>query len=218
MRRYLSVAALLGLTCLLPTGGAAQMCTGGPALGSVSVGNVGVGVSFFDGGKTYSGGATFGRALFASGSFYYTDYDNTELSFKQVSGTVGYEVTSPGSSLSFCPMVGVSRGFGLEIAGIDVTTVSVSPALAVGLTADVSPTVKVTPFAEGALYYHRTTADAGPLGDAAETQTDGAAVLGVGFSFNDKLTLGPVVQIPIGADNGNTVFGIGLAIAVGSRR
>ena len=217
MRALRLALGALACTAFAPAATYAQACAGGPSLGTVNSGNVGVGASFFDGGKEYTAGATFGRSVFGSAHFSYADFDNTDLSLKTVSGGVGFEKATS-SGVSVCPVVAVGYGFGFEILGIDVTTVSVSPGVALGVVAEVSPTVSVVPFGQVALVYSRTKADAGPLGEEADSQTHGVIALGVGFVFNDKVSLGPAVLIPVAADGGDTTFGVNLAVGVGGSR
>lgn len=218
MRTFVSSAAAVLMTLLVPLAAQAQVCVGNPALGSNSRGNVGLGVSFFDGGKGYNAGGVFGGRVFGAANFSYVDFDDTDLSFKEISGSVAYEASPSGSELSICPALGAGYGFGLEVAGIDVTSVTITPAVSMGLGAVVSPTVTVAPFAQAGLVYTRVTADAGPFGDTTETDTSGALVLGVGFIFNSRLSLGPAVYIPVAADGGDTEFSLSLVVAVGGNR
>lgn len=197
----------------------AQVCFGGPALGSRSSGNIGGGVGFFDGGKQYSAGITLGRSLFGSAGFSYADFDDTDLSLKVVSGGVGYELVSSGpTQVSVCPSFSVSHGFGLEIFGIDVTTTTFSPGVSIGTEAEVSSTVTVIPFARAGVLFQRATADAGPLGEESDSETDGALVLGISLVFNDTFAVGPTVHIPVAAEGGDTRFGVGFAVAIGGSR
>lgn len=215
MRNTLSLlTALLTTLLAVPTTVSGQICSGGPGLGS-GTGNVGGGAAFFDGGKQYSGGVTIGSEVFGSGSFSFTDFDDSSLSLKRLSGGIGYELRPPDSQVSFCPSFGLGYGFGLEILGVDITSLSVVPAVSVGLETAISPTVSIIPFAQVALIWQRVSADAGPLGDESETETDGALGLGAALMFNQVFSIGPAVSIPIGTEDGDTSFGIGLAVAFG---
>ncbi len=193
-----------------------QICHGNPSLANTSA-LVGGSVGFFDGGNEYGGGVAFGSDLFGSVGFSYADFDDTELSLKTVSGSVGYEVAASESPVSFCPSLGMTYGFGLEIFGVDVTTLAVAPAVSLGVEAVVSETVSVVPFAQAGIVYRRVMADAGPLGDDSESETDGALVLGTSLIFNSVFAVGPSVFIPLGADDGDTVVNVGFSVAVGSR-
>ena len=76
----------------------------------------------------------------------------------------------------------------------------------------------LAPYAQGALVWNRISYDAGPLGEDSESDTNGLLVLGFGMIFNSRFSLGPAVWIPISEDDGDTVFGINLAFAVGGQR
>ena len=205
-----NVIVLLAL--LFPIATAAQVCIGNPAMGDNSAGNVGLGAVFFDGGKGYVGSGTFGSEFFWSGSLGYIDFDDTTLSLKTISGTAAYEVIAGTSSnISVCPNFGIGYGFGLEVLGIDVTSLTFSPGVAVGIEVEVSPTVSIAPFAQLSLVHVRLRADAGPT----ETDTSGALDLGVGAIFNERFSVAPVVLIPISSDGGDTSFGVSLSVAVG---
>jgi hypothetical protein len=195
----------------------AQICTGGPALiGNPGV-NVGAGASFFDGGKQYGVGATVGSTLFAGAAFSYADFDDTDLSLKSISGGLGYELrpASP-AGLSVCPAVGVGYGFGLEILGVDVSVTTIAPSLAAGISVEMSPNLSLVPFARGTVLFQRGNVDAGPLGEESDWGTDGELSLGAGFLFNERVSIGPSVSIPIARDDGDTIFGIGFTVALGS--
>jgi hypothetical protein len=215
MSRWRLLAILTLATLSLPSSVLAQICRGGTPLAGVSSGNFGGGASFFDGGKTFGASATFGSQFFGTGAFAYTDFDDTDLSLKNLAGLVGFEVSPSGSQASICPTASVGYGFGLEVLGVDITTVTFAPSVAAGFVAEVSPTVAVVPSAEIALLYQRLTADAGPLGETTESETDGALALAVSLLFKQRVSVGPSVYIPIASDGGDTVFGVGIAIAVG---
>jgi hypothetical protein len=182
-----------------------------------SSGNVGMSASFFDGGKGYGAGFTVGRSAYAFGGFSYLDFDDTTLSLKTVSGGLGYETSPSTSNVTVCPSVGVGYGFGLEILGVDLTLLTITPALSAGMMSEISPTLSVVPFAQAAFVYARASADAGPLGDASDSDTSGLIVLGIGLLFNARIGVGPSVSIPVAEEGGDTVFRVGIAIAVGGQ-
>jgi hypothetical protein len=62
------------------------------------------------------------------------------------------------------------------------------------------------------------SADAGPLGEESESETDGALFLGVSLVFSEKFAVGPIVYIPLAAEGGDTQFGIGFAVALGGAK
>ena len=93
MRRLFLAMALL---VLVPAGVAAQVCVGNPALaGGETSGSVGLGASFFDGGRIVSADGTFGDRAFVTGSFRYTDYENSSLSMNATGLTVVLVASAP---------------------------------------------------------------------------------------------------------------------------
>ena len=218
MKKHVTTLAFLTLTLAFPVAMSAQICYGAPSLGTNSAGNVGAGVSFFDGGKGYGAGASFGRSLFGAASFNFTDFDDTSLSFKTLSGGIGYAASPEGTTISVCPAFSISYGFGLEVFGVDFTTTSFAPSLSIGLETEVSPSVTVAPFAQAFLMHSRFKADAGIGGEVTETDTDGGLILGLGLIFNGRFSVGPSVFIPIGAEEGDTSFGVGFSVALGESR
>ena len=212
MRRILVVLLALSLG---PVSASAQACVGRPALTGNSDGNVGLGAAFFDNGKGFGASGTFGGQLFGFASFDYYDIDDTTLSLKTVGVGAGYEILALERAVSICPGATITYGFGLEVLGVDFTALEIAPGFAAGLTADVSPTISVTPFAQAAFVYTRVMADAGPLGDESEDETAGLVVLGASLGFNNRVSFGPTVAIPIAEDGGDTVIGVFLSVAVG---
>lgn len=213
MRRVLQTTVLALI--FTPAALAAQVCLGRPALVNNSKANLGAGVSFFDGGKGFNAQATYGGPLFVFAGFEYLDFDDTDFSFKTIGGGVGYEARTSDGNITICPTGSIIYGFGLEILGIDFTSLQFVPALAAGFTAEVSPTVRATPFAEVGFVYSRLTADAGPIGDDTETDTAGLLRLGLGLIFNQRLSIRPMVTIPISEDDGDTIFGVEFSVAIG---
>ena len=217
MKNTTRVIAVTACYLVLPHVLAAQLCSGGPALAPTNVGNVGVGASFFEGGKGYHVSAVVGGPFFAGGGFSYSDFDDTDLSFKLVSGSVGYEI-SPASSVWFCPTAAVGYGFGLEIFGVDFTSLAFVPGLAFGVETEVSPTITVIPYGEGWVEFQRVTFDAGPLGEESESETVGTVILGLTIMFNDVLGIGPSVGIPVATEDGDTAFVVSARVAIGGSR
>jgi hypothetical protein len=212
MRRILFVLLALALA---PVGASAQACVGRPPLAGNSQGNFGLGASFLDNAKGFGANATFGGPLFGVASFDYFDIDNSTLSLKAISGGAGYEMSVGDGSVSVCPGLSITYAFGLEVLGVDVTALEIAPGVAAGLTTEVSPTISVTPFAQASFVYSRVMVDAGPLGEEDENETAGLLVLGASLGFNNRLSVGPRVAIPIAEDGGDTAFGVFLSVAVG---
>jgi hypothetical protein len=209
-------AVLVSLTLALPVALSAQICKGVPALGTHSVGSVGVGSSFFDGGKSYGVDATYGRQIFGSAGFSYVTSDGTDFSQNVIEGTIGYEATLENSTVSICPGFGIAYSFGLEIVGTDIAGVTAGPSLAVGLEADLSSSIAVVPFAETSVRFARVMRDdPGPAGQEIIADLSARLFLGVSFIFGDRVSLGSSVSLPITTNEGDTALLVGLSVAVG---
>jgi hypothetical protein len=209
------ILAGLSTALLAPTAAFAQMCRGAPPLAGNSVAQVGAAASLFDGGNTIGGGVTAGSTLFVSGAGAYTTYDLEGLSLKSVGGSVGYEVqTATDGRLSICPTMNVSYAWGLEVAGIDLSTLSYTPAVAASWRVDLEPNVVVVPAVELSLIHERLTGDDG-TGSTTVSDTYGAYLMAVSFQFRMRWAVTPNVQIPIAAEGGSAVLGIGLTYAIG---
>jgi hypothetical protein len=175
------------------------------------MGNVGAGASFFDAGKGFGGQATIGGPLFGLAAFNYYDFDNTPVSYKTVSGGVGYEVLRGGGNVSACPTLTGAYGFGLEDLGVDITVWEVSPALAVGLLTELSSLVSVASYGQAAFVYSQVRSDAGDLGDSSESDTSGLFRLGLSLIIRDAFSVSPSVLLPtVGDSTMNVSFSVTL--------
>jgi hypothetical protein len=216
MRRFFSVLALV---LLVPAGAAAQICVGAPALTENSSGNVGFGASFFEGGRVVGADATYGGPAFVTGSFRYTDYENSELSLKTVGVGFGYDFDG-GEGVRVCPTLAARYGFGLRLLGSDYTVIDVMPGVGIGMLVNVSSSIDVAPFAQGAIVWSRSKTEiTGPIEDVDNTATDTSGLLSFGARaiFNGRLSLGPTLSVPIerGGGDGDVAFGFTLSVGVG---
>jgi hypothetical protein len=203
---------------LIASPAAGQLCEATVPLGVGSPANLHAGASFFDGGKTYVGGVTFGSQVYGGASLGYTDFDDTDLSLKAIGGKVGMDVSSDNDALSVCPRFSAGYEFGLEIAGVDITAWSVAPGVAIGVRSDVSPSVAVMPAGMASLIHTQAKADAGIGGEYDDSETYGLLSAGLGFLFNDRLSFTPAVSVPVGLDGGDATFGVSMGIALGGSR
>jgi hypothetical protein len=192
---------------------ASQVCLGRPLLGANNFANVGAGTTGHESGRTYGVEASFGGPIFALASFDYFDFENSGLSMKAVSGGVGYELATSEPTLSICPVAQVRYEFGLEELAVDLTALELSPGLAIGYLADLSPRVSVGPFAQGAFVYARYNAELGTI-DGSDSDTYGLMILGLSGVFNDLFSVGPSVTMPLGTDDGDTLLRLSFAVAL----
>lgn len=213
--RFLTALAVCMGAMLAAQPAAAQICSGQPTLQGARSVNVSSGASFFDGGKTYGANFTVGSEWLVGGGFGYTDFDDTTLSQKTISGVAGWEYED-GSGFAACPNLGASYGFGLELSGVDLTSWTISPGVSLGYEAMVSQTLSVVPTGSGSLVYQDLTADAGIGGEASDSETYGMIGLGLGLIVNDLFGFGPSVSFPLGLDGGDTRFGLSATVGIGN--
>jgi hypothetical protein len=90
---------VLVLSAFLAVPATAQTCLSAPTLASGRTTNLSAGASFFDGGKTYSVSTNMGSTWFGGGAFAFTDYDNTDLSWKTIAGQAGVQIEN-----HYCPI------------------------------------------------------------------------------------------------------------------
>lgn len=214
--RSLSVVTALLLGSLLtaePLIG--QVCGGSPTLqGDRSV-NVGLGADFFDGGKSFSGGVTVGSQWLVAANFGFTDFDETTVSQKSLSGGFGWEYQGE-SGLAVCPQAQVRYGFGMELGGADLTSWILGPGISLGFETDLSDAISVIPTGSAFVVYEDLTADLGVGGEFSESETYGVLSLGLGFVVNDRFSFGPSVGMPVGRDGGDTSFGLSTTVGMGN--
>ena len=109
----------------------------------------------------------------------------------------------------------VAYGFGLEFLGVDMNTWQVTPAMSVGYPVAMSPTFSLVPFGQLGLVWTRATLDGGSLGSESDSDTNGLLGIGMAMLFNDMISVGPVVSIPLGADGADEVFGFTASFGIG---
>lgn len=207
----------------------AQHCLG--------VSSFGAGPIRLDGGVTRGESATaiFGglsagapRGPFASLAVVRTNFDE-DLGGEDESTTGfalegGWEVdlsqgvrrTATSPRVSLCPIAGFQRHTA-EVSSVDLTARLISAGLALGAAFPASPAVALVPFASLS-YVKVNVAIEGAGIDLEDDDDHGRVDLGVGFVFNRIFTLRPIINIPVGEDEGETRFGVTAHINFGSSR
>jgi hypothetical protein len=204
------------LAFLYPSLVAAQTCVGSPSF-AVTTGSVGVAANFFEDGSGVGLSGTVGRRLFGTASFTRSDLDDSDVSLKTFAGGGGVELAPKGSTLRICPGATVQYDTGIEMAGVDFTTLTWAPFVSFGVEAPVASAVDVVPSASVAVLFQRLKADGGPLGEATGSETHGTITLGLSFIVNDVLSVGPSVSIPFADENTDYTF-YGISASIGIRR
>jgi hypothetical protein len=208
-----ALASTVMMLALAAADMAAQACIGRPTLGVTNVGTVGAGVAFLRGGRSYGVDGTLGNRLFGLGSLDYYDYDDVSFSLKAVTAAAGYQLSTE-SEESVCPILLATHNVGFERNGVDMSATELAPGLSLAVMAEMSPTVRVGLFGQGAFVYTRVHADADVLGDESRNETAGVFGLGLTLISNDRWSFSPSVSFPVGVENADTVLGLSLAMAL----
>lgn len=228
----LSIASAALLVVASPALLHAQACLGAASY-KVAPLQLGAGASFTDGSK--GAGVMFGlgarQGLFMNAGVSMSSYDGLDGNGKTVSGTLGYDVAvnpSPSSgsasstSVSVCPMAAISYtmfpSFSDGVSDYDIHELDAGGGVALGVTVPASPTVSVIPYGSFSYYHARATVSATGFGSASTSDSYGVAGLGLGLLLNQRVTLRPSVDIPVGLDGAKPVFNFGVGFQVGSRQ
>jgi len=215
MRRLALVAAI---ALSLPTEARAQACRGSVSFGTIPV-RLGGGAIF---GKDYTGYAVSlaaGKDNAAFGDIgvsrtYFDGYDDTgddlfvDLGWQRMLGT----------RVQLCPIVGVDFGTGPDVDGVEVKSRFGSAGLALGMTLQPKPSIKVIP--NGALRLEYGAADVtDQLGKKTYTDTFGMADVGLGITlFHDRLAIAPTVRFPFASDDNSVSYGVAFSVGIALRR
>lgn len=206
----LSPAALAAQTCLgYPSFRANHLQLAGEALFDEDVTTFGA--MFTSGSNSYFGGVGAGGAT--------TDgVDGTTLLLR---GQLGSQVPlSPGSAAQVCPILTAELGFGpedIDGLGTNYSTRAFGFGLAFGGVMATTGTIALVPSVSAGFQYRAGIFD-GVGGTTTVSDTYGTVGAAIGLLMNQSLSIRPSVTIPLGVENANPVFGIGVALNYGGRR
>lgn len=196
---------------------ASQVCLGRPALGEVGSFNLGAQLDLAPTVNAYGADAYGGSKVFGGVSVATLTYDQIDDNSLVLGATVGGALPIEGA-LSVCPYLSASRNSGLEVLGIEATTITLAPGLAAGTTVALSPGLDLVPAAKIAAVYGRTTLSAEGFESESESDVYGMLTLGSALSFGGTINVGPYLAIPFGLEESDTVFSISASFAVGGRQ
>ena len=206
----------------------AQVCAGFASFATKPYQVSGSGL-FNDNSKSFQGGFSFGgKGPFGGITLGTTSYDEIDGSSFLYGAGAGYQAVLDQKGLfHLCPAasIGVASGpnnvdaFGDGSVILDISETDFSFGLGLGLLASRSNETQIIPnislgFVSGTFKLHD---DVSGLSDS-NTETFGLLGLGLGFVFNEAVTLHPSVSIPFGLDNASTTFGVTLGVNFGRKR
>ena len=221
MRRSLVVS--LALLAIVRSPAVAQTCQG---LASFSTGQMQVAGNARFSDLTNSWGGTFSyglpSGLYGGASLSTTSFDGIDPNSLGVGANVGYEMTlGKNAQFNVCPVASLNLGMGPddEAANLNSSSTDAHIGLAVGTSMGANPRMRILPTAGLGLQYSKAKIeDTTPGGSTFEaSNTYGLASLGVGFIFNQQISVRPSVEIPLGLDNSDATFGLTVAYNFGSK-
>lgn len=221
MRRSLVVS--LALLAIVRSPAVAQSCQG---LASFSAGQMQVAgnAQFSDLTNTWGGTFSYGlpSGVYGGASLSTTSFDGIDQSSLGVGANVGYQMTlGRTGQFNLCPVASLKLGMGPDddAANLNSSSTDAHFGLAVGTSMGANPRMRILPTAGLGLQYSKAKAeDTAPGGTTVEaSDTYGLARFGVGFVFNQQISVRPSIDIPLGLDNSDATFGIAVAYNFGSK-
>jgi opacity protein-like surface antigen len=220
MRRTLVVA--LALVAVVNAPAAAQTCQG---LASFSTGQMQVAgnAQFGEIANTFGGSFSYGvpSGVYGGLDLSTTSFDNDLGSSLGVGAHAGYQMKlGQAGRVHLCPVARLALGMGPddEAADINASSTDVHFGLALGTEMGANPKMRILPTAGLGLQYSKAKVeDTSPGGTTLEgSETYALARLGVGFVFNQQISVRPSIDIPLGSDiSSDPAFGLTLSYNFG---
>jgi hypothetical protein len=222
MRRSLVVS--LALLAIVRAPAVAQTCQG---LASYSAGQMQVAAStqFGEFSNTWGGSFSYGvpSGVYGGLDLSTESFDNDGGSSLGIGAHAGYQMKlGRTGKMNLCPVARLALGMGPddEANDINASQTHVHLGLALGTDMGSTPRMRILPTAGLGLQYSKAKIeDTSPGGGTAEaSETYGLARLGVGFVFNNQISVRPTIDIPLGSDLSNDpVFGLSVGYNFGSK-
>jgi hypothetical protein len=222
MRRSLVVS--LALLAIVRAPAVAQTCQG---LASYTAGQMQVAgtAQFGEFSNTWGGSFSYGvpSGVYGGLDLSTESFDNDGGSSLGVGAHAGYQMKlGRTGKMSLCPVARLALGMGPddEANDINASQTNVHFGLALGTEMGSTPRMRILPTAGLGLQYSKAKIeDTSPGGATVEaSETYGIARLGVGFVFNQQISVRPTIDIPLGSDLSNDpVFGLSVGYNFGSK-
>ncbi len=219
---YARASVVAALVLVAASSASAQVCMGSASYSSGPM-QVGGGFQSADQVMAYNAAFSIGRAqgLFGGASVTSVSYDGLESNGTWVGLNGGYQVSIASvAGLQLCPVASLQRGFGpdeIVDADEDLTQGRYSFGIMGGKVAGGTTSMKVIPTA-GVSWARSTFTVEGPGGEFDMSENYFMADLGLGLVFNSAFTIRPNVNIPMGREDNETTFGLGLSYNFGRSR
>lgn len=202
-----NLARLLVVTsALVGSTAGAQICNGFTSFAAAPL-RLDVGANFGDGATQFGAGVNFGRAQGAFGGVNagFTTYDGDGDNSTEIGANIGYQIpVGTTRRAQLCPL---AQGTASFIEGANGQQLQLGGRLGGQVT--MTPTTMLVPYAGLDLAYSRISIDDF---DESFTDTYGILSLGAGLVLNQRFTIRPQVEIPLGLDDADARFGITVGI------
>jgi outer membrane protein with beta-barrel domain len=224
MRRSLVVS--LAVLAIVRSQAAAQTCQG---LASYSAGQLQVAANaqFPQGGKIWGGSVSYGlpSGIFGGADLSTTSYDVPAGAESQhslgIGAHAGYQMKLGSTGkMALCPVANLALGMGPDDKANDVNSsqTSANLGLALGTEMGASQQLRILPTAGLGLQYNKFKQDQAGATVIDGSETYALARVGVGFVFNQQISVRSTVDIPVGRDLSNDpTFGVTVGYNFGSK-
>ena len=222
MRRSLMVP--LALLAIVKSPAAAQTCQG---LASYSAGQLQVAANaqFPEGGKVWGGSISYGvpSGIYGGADISTTSFDGLDQSSLGIGAHAGYQMKlGRTGKMALCPVANLALGMGPddEAADLNSSRTDLGFGFALGTEMGASQQMRILPTAGLGLQYSKLKVeDTSPNGQTVEgSETYAQARLGVGFVFNQQISVRPTIDIPVASDLvSDPTFGITVGYNFGSK-
>jgi hypothetical protein len=224
MRRSLVVS--LAVLAIVRSQAAAQTCQG---LASYSAGQLQVAANaeFPEARKVWGGSINYGlpSGVYGGADLSTTSFDGVDGSSLGIGAHAGYQMKLGRSGkMNLCPVARLALGMGPDAeagnTSIDNSQTDVHFGFALGTEMGASQQMRILPTAGLGLQYTKLKEEVtGPGAGTSEiSETYGLARLGVGFVFNQQISVRPTIDIPLASDLvSDPTFGITVGYNFGSK-
>ena len=213
MKLVLTCALAMLVVSTIPA--EAQLCAGAPSFRNNPL-QVGASALFRGGAQGVGGSfAAGGESLFAAAGVSVVNFDDVDSSATTVSGTIGVDLQADDNARVFlCPIGQVAFTAGPDFGPVDVSTITLTGGVRVGVIASQNDTLTVIPTFGLFAVHSRVTAEAGGS-DNTVSDPSGLASVGAGLLFNRNVTLIPEVLVPFSAGDGDALLSIKVLYSLG---
>ena len=219
MVMYRCAASCLALVTLAATNAFAQPCLGTASFGSGPA-RIGAGVDVGPDARQYAAQLSVGKPAgpFAAGTIGLVEFDEIDETGTSFAGELGFSLgVSATSPFEVCPVIGIghlSADVGAGGFSAEISSRVLSAGLAIGGVASSTPTVAFVP-AIVLAYTNENVKSEGVL-ELEESEDYGMVTLIAGLVFNQRVTVRPNIAFPIGLDDSDPAYGVGIGINFGT--